>query len=339
MQATNAKANRPERNQSTRVDVSVVIPCYRSSEIIRSVVDRLRTTLGVHYEESQYEIILVNDYSPDDTLEVLSSIATEHANVKVISMAKNFGQHAALMAGFDYVCGDTVVCMDDDGQTRPEEIFKLLDKLDEGYDLVYAKYASKKHSAFRNFGSKINEIMAHSLIGKPKDITLSSYFAAKRFLVDEALHYKNPYPYIEGLMLRSTGSIANVEVVHSDRLAGESGYSFKGLLALWLNGFTAFSVKPLRVASVFGVVLAFFGFAGALVVVVQRLTNPDMAMGWASMFSALIFIGGLLLCMLGLLGEYIGRTYISLNNSPQYVIRDTLNCSHNDSPAHDEDAY
>ncbi|WP_350455464.1 glycosyltransferase [Slackia heliotrinireducens] len=306
--------------------LSVVIPCYRSQDMIEGVIERLVGTLTQRLDESHFEIILIDDCSPDDTYKVLSDIAAARPYVKVIHMARNFGQHSALMAGFAFVTGDIVVCMDDDGQTPPEEIFKLVDKIGEGYDLVYAKYHSKKHSLIRNWGSQLNELMAQSLIGKPKEITMSSYFAAERFLIDEALRYQNPYPYVEGLMLRATKNIANVDVEHSERLAGESGYSFVKLVGLWLNGFTAFSVKPLRLGSVMGTLFAAIGFISAIIVVIRRFINPVVAIGWASTFSAMLIIGGMILAMLGMLGEYIGRIYISLNNSPQYVIKSTLNC-------------
>lgn len=309
------------------VQLSVVIPCYRSEQYIEEVVDRVRKTAMTRYEENDFEIILINDCSPDATYDRISKIAHAHRNVKAVNFSKNFGQHAALMAGFSIASGSAVVCMDDDGQTPPEEMFKLVDALDDDCDLVYARYENKQHDAIRNLGSRFNDLMACSMIGKPKDLYISSYFAVKRYLCEEALRYKNPYPYMQGLMLRATNKIRNVDINHQQRLEGVSGYSLRKLISLWFNGFTAFSVKPLRVASFLGIAFAACGFVSAIFVVIRRLLDPNMALGWSSTFTLILVLGGLILFVLGLIGEYIGRIYISLNSAPQFVIRDTVNCA------------
>ena len=301
--------------------VSFVIPCYRSEHTIGKVVDKIENTIR---KDDECEIILVNDCSPDDTFETIRGLCEKWDNVKGISLAKNFGQHAALMAGFRHVTGGVVVCLDDDGQTPPEEVYKLLDKLDENTDVVYAEYEQKKHSIFRNMGSKINSKMTEYLIGKPKNLFVSSYFAARRYIIDEIIKYENPYPYVIGLILRATKNIKNAKVNHHAREEGQSGYSFKKLIRLWLNGFTAFSVKPLRIATALGLVFAFLGFAYAIYTVINKFINPNVPVGWSSMMAAFMVIGGCILFMLGLIGEYIGRIYISINNSPQYVIRDVI---------------
>ncbi len=299
--------------------VSFVIPCYQSEKTITSVVDEIVSTMNaiVDYE---YEIVLVNDCSQDGTYNVIKSIVGDHENVIGISFAKNFGQHAALMAGLRATDGDYVVCLDDDGQTPADEVGKLLTKLEEGYDAVYASYNNKQHSAFRNFGSKINEKMTELLLGKPKDLYVSSYFAVKRFIVNEMIRYEASYPYVIGLVLRSTKNVCNVPVQHRARETGSSGYTFRKLLSLWLNGFTAFSVKPLRIATFFGLIVALVGFVALIYVVVNRFINPDVPIGWSSTVSILLILGGIILLVLGMIGEYIGRIYITLNATPQYVI-------------------
>ena len=242
-----------------KTKVSFVIPCYRSALTLRGVVAEIRSTME-ELSQYTYEIVLVNDASPDDTMEVIRQIVKEVPNVTGIGLAKNFGQHAALMAGFHEVCGDIVVCLDDDGQTPANEVGKLLQQIESGSDVVYARYPQKKHSAFRNFGSKVNEQMTRIMLGKPKELYISSYFAARRFVVEDMLHYENCYPYVIGLVLRATKNISNVDVTHREREIGTSGYTMKKLLALWFNGFTAFSIKPLRMATVIGVLTAAFGF-------------------------------------------------------------------------------
>ncbi len=303
--------------------VSFVIPCYCSEQTIGKVVEEINDAMCA-MPQYQYEIILVNDASPDNTFGVIRQLCEGQKNVCGVNLAKNFGQHAALMAGFRYVHGDIIVCLDDDGQTPAAEAGKLLAGIEEGADVVYAKYAHKQHSGFRNFGSKVNEWMARALLDKPKEISVSSYFAAKRFVIEEILRYRNPYPYVIGLVLRTTKKIVNVEVTHRAREVGTSGYTVGKLLALWFNGFTAFSVKPLRIATVIGMAFACIGFLYGIYTIIKKFVNPDVVIGFSAMMSATVFFGGVILLVLGIIGEYIGRIYISLNNSPQYVIRESI---------------
>lgn len=309
--------------------VSFVIPCYRSAQTIGRVVEEIDTTMK-RLSTYRYEIVLVNDSSPDDTYEAIRALCEQRADICGVNLAKNFGQHAALMAGFRYAHGDVVVCLDDDGQTPADEVEKLLDKIDEGYDVVYAKYTCKHHSGFRNFGSKINELMTRVMLGKPKNLYISSYFAARKFVVEEMMRYTNPYPYVIGLVLRTTKNIANVEVTHRDREIGTSGYTIGKLLGLWFNGFTAFSIKPLRIATALGCLTACGGFLYGIYTVIKKFVNPAVPVGFSAIMAALVFIGGMIMLMLGMTGEYIGRIYISLNNSPQYVIKECLNADDGD---------
>lgn len=303
--------------------VSFVIPCYRSAETIGKVVAEIDEAMK-KLSAYTYEIVLVNDSSPDDTFEVIRGLCAQRGDICGINLARNFGQHAALMAGFRQTRGDVVVCLDDDGQTPADEVDKLLAKLEEGYDAVYARYEHKQHSAFRNMGSKVNELMTRVMLGKPADLYISSYFAVKRFVVEDMVRYENSYPYVIGLVLRATRNITNVAVNHREREEGTSGYTLKKLVGLWFNGFTAFSVKPLRIATAMGGFSAFIGFLYGIYTIVKRFVNPDVPLGFSSTMAALVFFGGMIMLMLGLIGEYIGRIYISLNNSPQYVIRETI---------------
>ena len=304
--------------------VSYVIPCYRSEATIREVVKEVQDKMK-ELTDYSYEIILVNDCSPDNTMGVIRELCNENKNIIGIDHAKNFGQHAGLMAAFHFVSGDIVVCLDDDGQTPANEVDKLLAKIDEGYDVVYAEYEHKQHSGFRNFGSFVNKKMTEVMLNKPKELFISSYFAAKRYIVDEMLKYDGAYPYVIGLVLRSTNKICNVKVNHRARLVGTSGYSFRKLLALWMNGFTAFSIIPLRMASYGGAFIAFIGFIYAIYVIISKLLDPSRILGWSSTISILLIMGGLILLVLGLIGEYIGRIYMNINHSPQFVIRSVIN--------------
>ena len=304
--------------------ISFVIPCYRSEKMIGKVIEEIKTTMEGMLQYT-YEVVLINDCSPDNTFEAIKELAAQYSFVKGINLARNFGQHAALMAGFRHISGDVVVCLDDDGQPPADEVGKLLTKIEEGEDVVYAKYEHKQHSAFRNLGSKVNEIMTRFMLGKPKELYISSYFAARRFVIDDVIRYENSYPYVIGLVLRATKRISNVTVNHREREEGTSGYTLKKLLGLWFNGFTAFSVKPLRIATVMGGVSALGGFAYGLYTVLKKLIIPDVPVGFSALMSAIVIFGGMIMLMLGLIGEYIGRIYISLNSAPQYVIRDVVN--------------
>lgn len=304
--------------------ISFVIPCYRSEKTIRTVVAEVAAAAEA-LSDYDYEVVLVNDGSPDDTFSVIRSLCETDTRIKGINLSKNFGQHAALMAGFRHVKGDIVVCLDDDGQTPANEVGKLIAGIEEGADVVYARYAHKQHSWFRNFGSKLNELMTRVMLGKPKELYLSSYFAARRFVIDEVVRYENAYPYVIGLVLRATKNITNVDVTHREREIGTSGYTLGKLIHLWVNGFTSFSVKPLRIATMIGAFCAFMGFCYGIYTIIKKFINPGVPMGFSSLMSAIVFLGGMQMLMLGLIGEYIGRVYVCMNNSPQYVIKETIN--------------
>lgn len=300
--------------------ISIVIPCYGSAQTIGSVLAEIEMVFEKNLKYD-YEVICVNDASPDEVLEVLIPLSLKNNRITIIDLAKNFGQHAALLAGYKQAQGEIVVSLDDDGQTPANEMFKLIHQIEAGDDVVYAQYTNKKHSFFRNFGSWFNDQMAAILIGKPRNLYPSSYFAMRVFVKDELIRYTNPYPYLLGLVLRTTSRISNVPIPHQSRSIGESTYTLKKLLKLWLNGFTAFSIKPLRTAVVVGLCFAFLGFGITLYAVSNKFLNPDAPLGWTSLMAFQSILGGIILIMLGMIGEYIGRIYISLNNAPQSVIR------------------
>ncbi len=301
--------------------VSFIIPCYRSASTVSAVVEEINSAMEA-LPGYEYEIVLVNDSSPDDTFSVIEGLARRDSRITAVDLAKNFGQHAAIMAGFHRCSGDYVVCLDDDGQTPANEVGKLLSKLEEGYDVVYASYGHhKQHSFFRNFGSWLNGKMTEIMLGKPKELYLTSYFAAQRFIVDEMLRYEHCFPYIMGLVLRSTKNNCNVPVNHRQRQEGHSGYTLSKLLNLWMNGFTSFSIKPLRMASYLGCLTALIGFIYALVIVIRYFTVHMAPMGWSSTTALLLILGGIILLVMGLVGEYVGRIFMCVNASPQYVER------------------
>ncbi|MEE1227910.1 MAG: glycosyltransferase family 2 protein [Lachnospiraceae bacterium] len=300
---------------------SVVIPCYKSSATIRKVVTLTSQEfdrLGLH----QYEFVLVDDYSPDGgkTLAELKALAKDYPYVTAISLAKNSGQHNAVMAGLNYAKGDYIVAMDDDMQTHPSQLKYLLTEIEKGYDIVYGYYPEKKHSGFRNFGSFVNYETVRILIGKPKNMKTSSYWVIRKFVRDYVVQYQSPYTHLQGLFLRTTRNISCIPIKHFEREVGQSGYTFKKLVQLWSN-IMGYSVVPLRLATYCGYFFSLLGIISAIIIIIRKLINPGMAVGWPSMMAAICFFSGIIMLFLGLIGEYLGRMFLGMNKNPQFVIR------------------
>ncbi len=302
--------------------ISFIIPCYASEGSVSLVMDEIREVVSQD-SRFDYQIIAVNDCSPDNVLDVLREEAEKDPRVLAIDLAHNGGRHNALICGCHYAKGDYIVFIDDDLQCPTDRLWDLLEPLLHGNaDVSIARYPKKTQSRFKNFGSSVNDKVANVLLGKDKDLKFSNFSVMKKFVKDEVIKYKNPYPYLSGLMLRSTKNVVNVEMEERVRTIGVGHYSFRKSFSLWMNSFTAFSVKPLRIATTAGIVFAIMGLVLAFYTVIHKLINTNVAIGYSSLMAAMLVIGGMIMFMLGLIGEYIGRIYISLNNSPQYVIRD-----------------
>lgn len=304
--------------------LSFVIPCFRSQKTVGSVIEEVREMLRKE-AKYDYEIILVNDGSPDDVWDVIKEYAAQDEHILGVNLAKNFGQHSAILAGYHYCTGDYVVSLDDDGQTPAGEVPELIRELEKGYDVVYAKYDEMRQNMFRRWGSDFARRMSDHMFDVRGYYT-GSFFVARKFIIEEMTRYKNCYPYLGGLVLRTTRNIGYVTVRHSDRLEGKSGYNLKKLVSLWLNGFTAFSAKPLEISTYIGFFIAFLGFAYAIIIIIRKLFIPELEAiipyGWSSLTCIVLVIGGLILVNMGLMGEYIGRIYICINNSPQFVVKE-----------------
>ena len=306
--------------------ISFVIPCYNSTDTLESVVEEIGSMMSRDFPDFLFEIILVNDGSPNGTTyDKICSIANVNKHVKGINLARNFGQPSAVMAGLNYANGDYIVCGDDDGQTPFNEFSKLFEKINEGYDAVEGKFTQhEKRSLLRVVGTKMNEWMATTLINKPKGLVLTTYWVVKRFVALEMIKYSNSYPYLGGLMMRTTQNVVNVGFAKKDRLKGKSGYNLRKMIELWLNGFTSFSVKPLRVAVLIGTICAIIGFIYGIITVITKLIDPTIQAGYSSILAVMLFMFGIVFLMMGMMGEYIGRIYMALNNTPQYVIKETI---------------
>lgn len=303
--------------------ISFVIPCYHSTETVGLVVQSIEELAEANNYDT--EIILVNDGPKAATFEKIKELHEKYNNVTGIDLTKNQGQQNALMAGFSHIAGDVVVVCDDDGQTPVEALPEMLELMEHNdLDAVFAHYVSTHNSIFRRFGSAMNNFMQNKFLGKPEDLTTSAFWIAKRLVVEEIKKYKNPYPYMSGLILRTTSRIGNVELEQKDRIAGSSGYNVKRLVGLWISGVTTCSAKPLRYSNFAGFIFAFAGFVAMIIQVVRKIMGLDIDAGWTSLIASIWLVGGFILIVLGVIGEYIGRIYISMNSTPQYVEREVL---------------
>ena len=302
-----------------KVKLSVVIPVYNGANSIGELVDRLIEEL----EDFKLEIILVNDHSPDNSEEICIGVQKKYPKiVSFFSLAKNVGEHNAVLAGLNNATGDYAVIMDDDFQNPPSEVVKLVNAAVEGeHDVIYTYYGEKRHSIFRNFGSWFNDKVANIMLRKPKDLYLSSFKLINRFLIGEIVKYKSPFPYIDGLILQITDNIGKVEVEHHSRREGKSGYTLRKLISLWISMFTNFSILPLRVSVILGLIFSFFGIAYGIFVIIERIIHPEMAPGMASLIVSVAIFAGVQLIAIGMIGEYVGRIFLAQNKKPQYTIK------------------
>ncbi len=309
------------------VALSIVIPVYNGARSIGRLVNEL-AALRI---EGGVEVVLVNDGSADDSWEVIQRICTDAPMpITAIDLARNFGEHNAVMAGYAAASGAFIINIDDDFQNPPSEVVKLYEyaRSQPQFDVVYTRYDEKHHSTFRNLGSRFNDMVARFMNDKPKGLYLSSFRCINRFLCDRILHYTGPYPYIDGLILENTRRIGRLTVVHSPRMEGASNYTFRKLVRHWMMMFVNFSVMPLRISSFIGALFSIAGFALAMFVIYESVIR-DTPQGWASIASAVLVFAGIQLLTLGLIGEYLGRLYLMHRGKPQYAVRTKLEAAPN----------
>jgi undecaprenyl-phosphate 4-deoxy-4-formamido-L-arabinose transferase len=304
------------------VALSVVIPVYKGAVSIGELVEALRA-LDI---DGGMEIVLVVDGSPDDSFEVCRRLMQQPgAPITLVNLSRNFGEHNAVMAGLAQARGAYTITMDDDLQNPPEEVKRLFEHTrDGGYDLVYTYYASKQHAAWRNLGSAFTNWCADRLIDKPKGLYLSSFRCMNAFVRQQIAPYGGPYPYVDGLLMQVTQNIGRLQVMHLPRAVGRTNYTLRRLVRLWLSMFLNFSVMPLRLASLTGIGLSAMGFLGFAAVLIEALIKRDLPTGWASIMSALALLAGVQLLILGVMGEYLGRMFLTANQKPQYIVREVL---------------
>ena len=300
--------------------LSFVIPLYRSAETIGAVV-RAIEELKV---EGGHEIVLVNDGSPDGTAEVCRELVKQaRVPITYVEHARNFGEHNAVLTGWRNARGAHLVNLDDDGQNPPAEAVRLWQHAKkEGLDIVFGHYAVKQHSVWRNFGSWFTNRMTDWALDKPPGFYLSSFRCVSGFVAKQVIGYAGPYPYIDGLLLQVSQRIGSIDVRHEARVAGESTYTLRRLVRLWLSAWINFSVLPLRVATVLGLIIAAVGMAALAGVAWLWWIDQGPATGWGWLMAAMLIFSGTQLVLLGLIGEYVGRMFLAVNQRPQSVVRD-----------------
>lgn len=303
--------------------LSIVIPCYKSAGTIGKVVEMSMDVIS-EIEGFDCEFILVDDCSPDDTYKAIQKLAEKYPNVKGITLSKNFGQHNAIMAGMHLAKGDYIMGMDDDMQTHPSQIPAFLSKMQEGYDVVFGIYKKRKFNFLKNFTSKIASFIVWHMVERPKGLEASNFWCCCKYVRDEVIKYTGYNLYLQILFYRTTNHIANIEIEHFSREEGSSNYNFKKAFRLFMS-FINYTVIPLRISEVLGVLFSAIGFIGAIFVFVQKLIQPNVAVGWSSLMCAMLLFFGMTFLMLGVIGEYIGKMILNQNKTPQFVIRETVN--------------
>jgi undecaprenyl-phosphate 4-deoxy-4-formamido-L-arabinose transferase len=315
------------RSRKLQLDLSIVVPVYRSEDCLEALVEAIDNALAATGRD--YEVVLVNDFSPDSSWAVIESICARNAKVVGVDLRKNFGQDNAIITGLRIARGRYVAVMDDDLQHHPGDLPALLARIEEGFDVVYGEFRSKKQKLWKNLGSWFNGRVAEWVINKPRDVYLSPYKIIRGEVVKMICSYEGPDPYIDGLLFQVTARITQIPVDHHPRYAGRSTYTFWKSLRVWARLAVSFSAKPLRLVTWFGLLCAAFGLLLAVAVVVYRLRWPEHftteTVGWASLMVALLVVGGIQMMFFGVLGEYTGRTFLNVNRKPQSAIREVLN--------------
>jgi glycosyltransferase involved in cell wall biosynthesis len=311
--------DRTTSRSSDRFALSIVIPVYNGASSIAELVGALEE-LSI---EGGHEIVLVNDGSPDNSLDVCRGLLDKaRVPITLVNLARNYGEHNAVMTGLRHTSGAHVITMDDDLQNPPEEVERLVAFAQRsGKEVIYTYYDEKRHALWRNLGSRFANRVADFVLDKPKGLYLSSFRCLSAFVVREITRYHGPFPYVDGLILQVTHDIDRLLVRHLPRAVGRSNYTVRRLLRLWTSMFINFSVMPLRLSTLAGFVLSLFGAIGGAMAIVEAVFSSPPP-GWASLFSAVLLLSGVQLMILGIVGEYLGRLYLTANGKPQAVVRE-----------------
>lgn len=301
---------------------SAIIPVYNSEQFVAKTV--ARTLDAFEGFGLNCEIILVNDGSKDDSWQVIKGLAVQNHQVKSINLLKNYGQHTAVFCGIQQAKGDYLITLDDDLQNPPEEIIKLINKIHEGYDIVFAKFATKKHTLYRRLGTMIINYLNGKIFRKPKGINLTNFRIFTKEVAKRVSTYNSFYPYIPGLLLMFSSTIGNVETIHEEREIGKSNYSLIQILTLVERLLFNYSSYPLKLLTGSGFIIATLSFLGGMFLILKALIIGSNVKGWTTLVVLLSFFNGFVIIMLGMLGEYVIRILNQVSMQKAYQIRDTV---------------
>jgi len=304
---------------------SVIIPVYNSEQIVAETVSRTRAFFEAR--KLDFEIILVNDGSVDQSWHVISELARADIRIKAINLLRNYGQHPANLCGFRHASGDWLITMDDDLQNPPEEIAHLIAKATEGHDLVLGKFRSKMHAAHRRIGSKIVNWLNARIFKKPEGLVLSNFRILRKDVVKRICEYQSPFPYIPGLALMFSASPANVEVEHHPRRIGKSNYNALRITQLVATILFNYSSFPLRLVMGIGLAVSFASFVMGIAYLIKGLIHGSQVPGWTTLVVLLAFFNGMLMLMVGILGEYMVRLLTQASGSTPYQVKELVDRS------------
>ena len=309
-----------EKTSDSSCVLSIVVPVYCSEKILPQLVEQIHAEMCKEGLENSFELLLVNDASSDNSWQVIQSLAKSYKFIKGVSLRCNFGQHNAIMAGLHHISGDFVILMDDDLQHPPQALGDILRALKDGHDVCYTTYLNRQHAYWKKLGSQFNDWVATLLLGKPKGLYLSSFKGLRKGIVQDIIRYDGPYAYIDGLILDVTQSITTICIKHQARPEGEGNYNLGRSLSLWMKMATSFSVLPLRLATYAGFIFSALSLVMIVFIVVQKFLHPEYPRGWTSLIATILLVGGVQTLCIGMIGEYLGRTYLKLNRKPQFAI-------------------
>ena len=312
---------------ATEIHLSIVVPVYRSESCLRALYDAIANALA--WSGQKYEVILVNDFSPDNSWKIIKSLCATNENVIGIDLRRNFGQDNAILTGFRVARGKYVAVMDDDLQHHPKFLLAMLREMETDVDVVYADFNKKHQLWWKNVGSWINGKIAERVIGKPKGVYLSPYKVIRSDVAKLIADYSGYAPYVDGLIFQTTSRISSIQVDHQERFAGQSNYTLARSIGVSARLAFSFSARPLRLIGLCGVLTSGLGFALALFVVGYRLifpaSFPPEAIGWASLMVAILVSSGIQMILFGALAEYTGRSFLMISKKPQTSVREVLN--------------
>lgn len=313
-----------------KIDLTIVIPVYNSGSVLKKIVEEILVVLEKN--KITFEIIFVNDGSKDDSWINILNLCKNYLCVKAIDLRKNFGQHNAILAGLNYTNGKVIVLMDDDLQHSPQDILKIYSEINNGTDVCYASFFKRRHSFCKVLGSKINNFLTYLLLKKPFNLYLSPFKGFNNSIRNEIIKYKGSAVYIDGIILSITKNISSIQVEHyeSQRSFSKSNYSFFKLLKLWTQTVLGYSTLPLRIATFIGFVSSLASLFMIFIIIFIRINNPQIPIGWASVITSVLFVGGIQLISLGIIGEYLAKVHYSVNNNIQFSINKKINFSKSD---------